>query len=115
MSLTESYGGGMEISDYTGLLRDTLSPVSHPSQPLDTDTIAGYGERLGELSHGRSLTSDLSLYKIRSGLNTMGSIIKIVTTVLSLFGGDSVDRWERELFDVHIPVLLECTYYLVTT
>ena len=92
MSLTESYRGGMELRGYTGLLRDTPSPGSDSSQPLDTETIARYGERLEELSHGRSLANDLSLYKIQSGLNTMGSIIKIVTTVLSLFGADSVDR-----------------------
>ena len=60
--------------------------------PLDDEVIAGYGERLTGVSEGRSLASDLSLHKIHSGLNTVGSVIRIVTTVLSLFGADNVDR-----------------------
>ena len=95
MSLLGSLQTGLELKGDSGEwfshTRLPLSPGGH--QPaLDDDVIAGYGERLTGESEGRSLASDLSLHKIHSGLNTVGSIIRIVTTVLSLFGADNVDR-----------------------
>ena len=95
MSLLGSVQAGLEVRDHSGQwYSDTRVPLSDGGyQPaLDDQVIAGYGERLTAVSEGRSLASDLSLHKIHSGLNTVGSIIRIVTTVLSLFGADNIDR-----------------------
>ena len=96
MSLLGVHQTGLEVMAHQGLDSDTRVPLSDGDggyQPsLDDEVIAGYGERLAGLSEGRSLASDLSLHKIHSGLNTVGSIIRIVTTVLSLFGADNIDR-----------------------
>ena len=95
MSLTGSYTRGLELRETSRLWSESVSPVSEMSEEvsqLDEETIAGYGERLRGLSRGRSLASDLSLHKIHSGLNTMGRLINIVTSVLSLFGADGIDR-----------------------
>ena len=95
MSLLGSLPAGLEVRDHSGQwYSDPRVPGSDGGhQPaLDDQIIAGYGERLTGESEGRSLASDLSLHKIHSGLNTVGSIIRIVTTVLSLFGADNVER-----------------------
>ena len=103
MSLLGSLKTGLEVKGDSGEwfshTRLPLSPGGHHGghhgghqPPLDDDVIAGYGERLTGESEGRSLASDLSLHKIHSGLNTVGSIIRIFITVLSLFGADNVDR-----------------------
>ena len=34
-----------------------------------------------------------TLSDIQRGLNTIGNIIQIVTSILSLFGASNVDRW----------------------
>ena len=98
MSLTGSYSGGLELRHHSTAATHSLplqpvSEVSYGVPDVDDQTIESYGEKLKGLSQGRSLTSDLSLHKIHSGLNTVGRIIKIVTTVLSLFGADNIDRW----------------------
>ena len=63
---------------------------------VNEDIIDSYGVKLDRMSEGRALGGDLlradTLNEIHSGLNTIGSIIKIVTTVLSLFGADNIDR-----------------------
>ena len=95
MSLLGSLQTGLEVKADSGQWHsDTRVPGGHGGyQPaLDDEIIAGYGERLTGVSEGRSLASDLSLHKIHSGLNTVGSVIRILTTVLSLFGADNVDR-----------------------
>ena len=96
MSLLGVLQSGLDVRGHSGLDSDTRVPLSDGDggyQPsLDDEVIAGYGERLAGLSEGRSLASDLSLHKIHSGLNTVGSIIRILTSVLSLFGADSIDR-----------------------
>ena len=101
MSLLGSLQTGMVEADSGQWYSDTRVPGGHGGPggyhggyqpPLDDEVIAGYGERLTGVSEGRSLASDLSLHKIHSGLNTVGSVIRIVTTVLSLFGADNVDR-----------------------
>ena len=90
-------------------LGDLLSGHLHPGEPLhrvddqdslpgeglDSETIEGYGERLSE---GRALLGgDLLRYDtlsdIQRGLNTIGNIIQIITSVLSLFGASNVDRY----------------------
>ena len=95
MSLPGSFRGGVEVRDTSRLWSESLSTVSQLSEErvqLDEETIAGYGERLERVSQERSLASDLSLHKIHSGLNTMGRLINIVTSVLSLLGADNIDR-----------------------
>ena len=96
MSLLGSLQAGLGVGDHSGQwdTADFRLPLSDGAdQPvLDDQVIAGYGERLAGVSERRSLASDLSLHKIHSGLNTVGSIIRIVTTVLSLFGADNIDR-----------------------
>lgn len=68
------------------------------SEHLDVneDIIDSYGVKFDKMSEGRALGGDLlradTLNEINSGLNTLGNIIKIVTTVLSLFGADNIDR-----------------------
>ena len=68
------------------------------SEHLDVneDIIDSYGVKFEKMSEGRALGGDLlradTLNEINSGLNTLGNIIKIVTTVLSLFGADNIDR-----------------------
>ena len=63
---------------------------------VNEDIIDSYGVKLDKMSEGRALGGDLlragTLNDIHSGLNTIGSIIKIVTTVLSLFGAENIDR-----------------------
>ena len=72
--------------------------VDDDTEHLDVneDTIDSYGVKLDKMSEGRALGGDLlragTLNEIHSGLNTIGSIIKIVTTVLSLFGAENIDR-----------------------
>ena len=71
---------------------------SFPSDDLDSEAIESYGDRLSEASEARAmLGSDLLRYDtlsdIQRGLNTIGNIIQIVTSVLSLFGASNVDRW----------------------
>ena len=95
MSLPGSFRGGVEVRDTSRLWSESLSTVSQLSEErvqLDEETIAGYGERLERVSQERSLASELSLHKIHSGLNTMGRLINIVTSVLSLMGADNIDR-----------------------
>ena len=63
---------------------------------INEDIINSYGEKFDNLSEGRALGGELlradTLSEIHSGLNKIGNVIKIVTTLLSLFGGDSIDR-----------------------
>ena len=97
MSLLGGQQAGLEVGDHSGPWYShsqarVPGSETEAERGLDDEVIAGYGQRLAGLSEGRSLASDLSLHKIHSGLNTVGSIIRIVTTVLSLFGADNVDR-----------------------
>ena len=62
-----------------------------------SDTIEGYAERLSEASEGRALLGgDLLRYDtlsdIQRGLHTIGNIIQVITSLLSLFGASNVDR-----------------------
>ena len=63
---------------------------------INEDIINSYGEKYDKLSEGRALGGELlradTLSEIHSGLNKIGNVIKIVTTLLSLFGGDNIDR-----------------------
>ena len=84
------------------LLRD--DPL--PSDELDSEAIESYGERLSGASEARAmLGGDLLRYDtlsdIQRGLNTIGNIIQIVTSVLSLFGASNVDRWVVLLSALH--------------
>ena len=76
---------------------DTLAS-SVMDMDMDSETIESYGDRLSEASEARALMGgDLLRYDtlsdIQRGLNTIGNIIQIVTSVLSLFGASNVDRW----------------------
>ena len=69
------------------------------TQPSDdiSETIESYAERLSEASEGRALLGgDLLRYDtlsdIQRGLHTIGNIIQVITSVLSLFGASNVDR-----------------------
>ena len=71
----------------------------HDSVPSDdiSDTIESYAERLTEASEGRALLGgDLLRYDtlsdIQRGLHTIGNIIQVITSLLSLFGASNVDR-----------------------
>ena len=62
-----------------------------------SETIESYAERLSEASEGRALLGgDLLRYDtlsdIQRGLHTIGNIIQVITSVLSLFGASNVDR-----------------------
>ena len=57
--------------------------------------IASFGRKFGDISqNGRSLEQYRgdTLSDISSGLNMLASGIKVITTILSLFGADTVDR-----------------------
>ena len=69
---------------------------THPSVDIG-ETIESYAERLSEASEGRALLGgDLLRYDtlsdIQRGLHTIGNIIQVITSVLSLFGASNVDR-----------------------
>ena len=93
------------VPQLSDLLTGHLHHVHHllhddplPSDDLDSEAIESYGERLSGASEARAmLGGDLLRYDtlsdIQRGLNTIGNIIQIVTSVLSLFGASNVDRW----------------------
>ena len=94
------------VPQLSDLLTGNVHHVHHllhddplPSDDLDSETIESYGERLsaGESEARAMLGGDLLRYDtlsdIQRGLNTIGNIIQIVTSILSLFGASNVDRW----------------------
>ena len=93
------------------LLRD--NPL--PSDDLDSEAIESYGERLSGESEARAmLGGDLLRYDtlsdIQRGLNTIGNIIQIVTSILSLFGASNVDRWVVLLYQLQVSVKVLCIF-----
>ena len=99
----------------TGPVHHGHHPLAGDTQPsddmdsVDTETIMSYGDRLSGASEARALLGgDLLRYDtlsdIQRGLNTIGNIIQIVTSVLSLFGASNVDRWVR------VKVKVVCIY-----
>ena len=89
------------LSGHVHHVHHLLPADPHPGSDMDsvdTETIQSYGDRLSEASEARALLGgDLLRYDtlsdIQRGLNTIGNIIQIVTSVLSLFGASNVDRW----------------------
>ena len=81
-------------SDIRAHLSDQDSDIlAHLSD--EEATIASFGRKFSEMSErSRSLEEYRgdTLSDINSGLNMIASGIKVITTILSLFGADTVDR-----------------------
>ena len=92
--LLRNYGRDLNTATQVHYISDGDDDNEHLD--VNEDIIDSYGVKLDRMSEGRALGGDLlradTLNEIHSGLNTIGSIIKIVTTVLSLFGADNIDR-----------------------
>jgi len=58
---------------------------------LDEEKISGFGEKYARKRSLEQYRSD-TLSEISSGLNVLASGIKVITTIFSLFGAESVDR-----------------------
>ena len=58
---------------------------------LDGEKISGFGEKYARKRSLEQYRSD-TLSEISLGLNVLASGIKVITTILSLFGAESVDR-----------------------
>ena len=58
---------------------------------LDEEKITRFGEKFGRKRSLEEFRSD-TLSDISSGLNVLASGIRVITTILSLFGADTVDR-----------------------
>ena len=106
MSLA-SFSSSSDLLRNYGRDLNTASSVYYISEAADSDDnskhldvnediIDSYAVKFDKMSEGRALGGDLlradTLNEINTGLNTLSNIIKIVTTVLSLFGADNIDR-----------------------
>ena len=99
MSVSAAAEVPLVLQDFSKVYHDRFAYQPSDSSSditVNEDTIASYADKFENSNEERSFGNELlrqdSLSEIHNGLNTLGTIIKIVTGVMSLFGSESLDR-----------------------